>query len=1392
LGQDDEDALPYLPGVVAEVCEGEHVACARLVPRILWARAEASQPVPVAGIRWRGLLMSEVEGPYRLHVYTDGAVRVRLNDTMLLDTVAGAPRWHSSEPVTLSFGWHPLRVELANPYAVQTLSLFWSGPNFYLEPLTDRHLLHDRQEWTPRQWERGRLLARALRCQACHSGATNTPLPAPSLAHLRGNIYPEWIVDWLTRESQSYIGRSATDASSANPAAPKGDSYSSVEEFHGRRMPFYKIAEPDAVALAAYLTQATPPRAEESQCVTSTPEEQASGRQLFLTLGCLACHGFQDLGESGLFGGGDLTQIGAKRPFNFFLRWLADPYQINPRHRMPVFQLTEDERRQIAHFLVQQGKPAPAREIVPSEELLQRGRLLFSELRCNACHEAPESLLRTVSPGALSGTSNWGRSCAGRPENPRQPGYGLSAADQSALEAYYRSSGDAASALVALAPLSDQLLVHNCTRCHARGTHTGLSGQAAMVVEAFPELSSVLPAMLPPTLNSVGDKFPESVLRAIIAGESPSRRDWLTVRMPRYRLSNDDLQQAVSRFVAEDRIPDGAPQLPDQPTGSFPEAIAARLVTPDGFGCTSCHSVGKRRAPNAPLHSLGPNLAMVGKRVRREWFHRWVRNPGRIAPRIEMPAIQAAVPGVLDSNLSLQLAAVWDILNRPGFQPPEPNPVRVVRRANVAELRERAVVLTDVLRTPFGQYVRPLLIALPNRHNVLFDIGEARLAQWWLGDAARQRTSGKTWFWEAGSKSLGNPASGEADVQLQYGTQRLSPARLGQYVSSFDWVEHRQGGIRWAYRLVFSYESGQQVLTVQQTITPLWNSPSGFERTIEISNIPDQASVVVRLWSGTLKASDTPSRYLLTDDGTVWLDVQSSPVTVTDDGAFLLQARDGKSTIAVRYQCSLPVDQFVPADAPNPKSASEVMAIAPGFHAVRLPFPEEVMPTGLAFDAQGRLLVTSLKGRLWRSEDDDHDGWEDRLVPISDELAAPYGVAVREGIIDVINKYALLRLIDQDGDGQIDRMETLAAGWGHTDDYHDWAVGLPDDGAGGYYVALPCQQDDRPIEATQFRGMVLHVRPAFAGESAWWPMVLEPISAGHRFPMGLARNRRGWLFATDNQGNYNPFNELNYVTKGAHFGFINAWQQKAGIVPERSDPPAINLPHPWTRSVNGICFLERPAQSANSEADFGPFEGHLLGCEYDTRRLVRMSLQQVGAIIQGAVYPLSWDRPEQGPSFLGPVSCAVSPNGHIYIGSLRDSGWGGGKNTGEIVRMVPQWNSLPCGIREVRAVADGFVIDFVKPVHPEKANQVTNYVVQSYRRIPTSAYGGPDVDRRVERVASVRLLNDGRRVYLQLGQLREGFVYEFHLKNLAQDANAPFFPAEAYFTLHAAGPPLDE
>jgi hypothetical protein len=861
--------------------------------------------------------------------------------------------------------------------------------------------------------------------------------------------------------------------------------------------------------------------------------------------------------------------------------------------------------------------------------------------------------------------------------------------------------------------------------------------------------------------------------------------------MPRFHFRDEELQGLVDHLLTEDRIPDGAPvpqaaeRLPiDAP---LLEAVGSRLVTPDGFGCTSCHQVGKVLPSKAPLNARGPDLSQLGRRIRRSWFDRFVRNPARIVPRMEMPSVQIAVRGVVPENLDQQLSAVWEVLNRPGFQPPEPNPVRVVRHSGTRPA-DPPIVISDVLRTRSGTYIKPLLIGLSNRHNVLFDLETARFVNWSMGDTARQRTEGKTWYWEAAGKDILDAGLDGAELSFVRPGADAVPQVNGQFVTEFDMLERVANGLRFKYRL--QYGEASRPVHVSQTWTSISNAKgNGFRREIALTGLSNREKVRLKI----LKTDALPM-VERTAQGEAIHFREPSPMTIAvrrpadavwETAGILAESENGSLTFELEYLTSLPVDRFLVDVPPSPPIQATSLQVVPGFSAMRLPLTDDVMPTALGWRPDGTLVIGSLKGQVWQATDTDQDGLSDRLTVLSDGLAAPYGLNVSADYVDVANKYAVLRLFDRDRDGSAEQAETLASGWGHTTDYHDWAVGLPRDEGGNYYLALPCQQDQRSKAAAQHRGEFLKLIPRTPTTDDPRRYSIETISRGHRFPMGIARRRDGELFVTDNQGNYNPFNELNHIQRGAHFGFINALEKGNGSPPPLT-APAINLPHPWVRSVNGICFLETPAarRQESGRTLFGPFEGHLIGCEYDTRRLIRMSLQKVGDGFQGAAYPFSYDQPPAGDPFLGPIVCEVSPDGDLYVGGLRDSGWGGANNIGEIVRLRMDPKRLPSGIAEMRATPGGFELDFIRPIDPGVAGDKANYSLSSYTRESTPAYGGPDLDHRTESITSVRVAKDGRRVTIHLAELRVGYVYELHVKPLVT-GEAAFFPAEAHFTLAA-------
>lgn len=800
-----DEAPEFLPGLVG------HYHC----PSGVWKQVdEVPQYLPedspadslaeqssLTQIVWQGWLHIRDKGPITFHAFVAGELTVEIDGESSWSAAADTPAWVSSQPLQLGVGRLPFRIQYRPATREPQLLLFWSAPGFVREPIAGRYFWHAWEQTISPWLQHAPQLVHGLRCAACHHIDRGLPpVPGPDLTHLQGNIERDWLIQHLMATPQDY------------PAAGTGrEADLLMQRLANRRMPFLGLSPEEAhlvadALLAASLpsSPAPDPRAEIQRRNASRKSSQPrrdqpdahSGAVLFHSIGCLACHPSPDpkLADAtgsdrsivdALFGGGDLSRVLRKRPEAFLARWLADPAMVNKVHRMPAFELDAVQRMDLIGYLSQisagagrtpgtgegqrgEGKSddsfASGRLRQPAADSLtptawSEARRLVRKHRCNNCHllpdslaSAPQGLLPLTSP--IEDTTD---SCLGRPDAERgRPGYELPEALRNAMNAYLEVTVrggllPGGSALAAATRLTEL----NCLGCHARGTNPGIAPRLPPVAEAFPETAARLAAMAPPALHGIGDKLTEEALKDAITRRHPPLRPWLDMQMPKYSLQADRLQSLVDYFVDADRIPDYDRAEAKLPEGREVALAAPRLVTADGFGCQSCHQIGSSPPPQVDLKARGTDLTMLGQRIRKEWFDRWVRNPSRIIPQMEMPAIQTPVAGVLGGNLDVQLESLWQVLNQPGFEPPKPNPVRIVRAHNDPQHREVAQLVTGVLEVDEQtKYVWPLAVGMPNRHNVLFDLESGRLVAWWLGDVARQYTRGKTWYWEPGSPFL--------------------------------------------------------------------------------------------------------------------------------------------------------------------------------------------------------------------------------------------------------------------------------------------------------------------------------------------------------------------------------------------------------------------------------------------------------------------------------------------------------------------------------------------------------------------------------------------------------------------------------------------------------------
>ena len=1328
--------------------------------------------------QWKSQLLVRQESTHRIHAFVQGAVSVEINGEVVLKAESETPGWVSGEEFTPDVGFQPLSVKFEKTADKARLQLFWSSEVFPLEPLPGHLFFREAGRADLALVELGRNQFEAFRCGACHKDVLpeTKPLAAPDLTRSVAGLSTDWIIKKLTGHVSG-------------------------------KMPQFELSDEQATAIAAALSDST-----EKAKLDSLPKpgkgrnndnDREAGLTLINSLGCRACHTTKPGADSDavdnhvealLFGGGSLADIGSKRSVEWFNTWLRKPESLNRSHRMPLFELSSQERRQLSLGLssLRQDSKDPAtsnsKTTTRSNELTRQGKQLIHDFGCRSCHvvTTKKSELVPNLPGLTSAsgkTPDWSKSCirdgAKSTGKTAQPAY--EKLNQDAINAFVNSiSNDATTSNVA--HRGQRLLIsRNCTACHPRGLRQGLAATAGDIAQSDVALRGQAPALVPPNLNALGDRLLDEALAKAVGGEQKRRMDWKMVRMPKFKHSDADRQALVNYFINSDRIPDGAPTWDIKDDNSKVDdqtlLVGQDLVGPKGFSCIACHQVGDYIPKKAAMGTRGSDLVGLGNRMRHSYFVRWTRSPLRIVPGVEMPSYSRAVHGVLGDDVDAQLEALWKTLADPRFEPPT-DPASVEQYV-VVEDGSPARIIRDVFTNPDdngGGYIpRAFAVGFENGHNALLDLENLTLRRWTFGDFARQRTVGKSWYWDMAGSDIVTGLNTESNYSLVKSAasddaaleEAIAPRKDNGTVGRLLGYTPAGKGVKLRFGLDFEV-GGEVSRVIVEEILASFKHPSpghsAWLRRVSASDLPDGYDLVFR--SSTTKTM-IGNPVNIDGRGGIKAVLQTSGQKAAAASALSLRLTNesGKSAFAVRYMAKLSRPDLSVTLKPLPPAKAHKITSMPGFEGVQLAVSTKIMPTAMTVLDDGRLAFASLEGHVYIAKDTDGDGVEDELTMFEEGLSAPYGIIQDGDSLLVSHKPEILRLRDTDGDGRADERTVFSSGWGFNDNYHDWTCGIAKDAKGNFYVGIGSDyaQLKRPKNVSRWRGKVLQISPD--GKP-------RPFAHAFRYPTGIAIDSKGNIFCTDNQGVQNTFNELNHLRDGFHFGIPKNHEQSLKV---DAHPPAIQIPHPWTRSVNGITFL------SESHPQQG-IAGHGVGCEFNGKHLIRFTHHEVDGILQGATYFLSkTDFPDADANFLGPLSITTAPTGDIYIGSIHDSGWLGGQNTGSIVKLKPS-GPLPNGIKEIQATADGFEIRFQKPVDKSAATNPESYSLSGYSREWKGGYATPDSGRFQPKVESATLSPDGTSVRLKTSELKTGFVYEINCR--LKDNDVALWPATGHYTLH--------
>ncbi len=434
------------------------------------------------------------------------------------------------------------------------------------------------------------------------------------------------------------------------------------------------------------------------------------------------------------------------------------------------------------------------------------------------------------------------------------------------------------------------------------------------------------------------------------------------------------------------------------------------------------------------------------------------------------------------------------------------------------------------------------------------------------------------------------------------------------------------------------------------------------------------------------------------------------------------ERKDLENHLTARLGGSSPIIRPLPQKPGKPLESvanpPPVQMLVPGFEVRELPV-DLTNINNIKFRPDGKLVALSYSGDINLLSDADGDGLEekiDRFWENKGSLVAPIGMALSprgsrfgEGVF-VASKGKLSFIADSDADGKADKEIIVAQGWKELPHGVD-ALGVALDSSGNVYFGLGtpdftnAYQIDRAGQAAfdlkNDHGTIQRVSPDFKTR--------EIIATGIRFPVALAFNRQGDLFATDQEGatwlaNGNPFDELLHIQPGRHYGFPPRHPRH---LPSVIDEPSVFDFGPQHQSTCGLIFNE----PVNGGPIFGPalWASDALVTGYSRGKLFRTKLVKTprGYVAQNQLLAVL--------NMLAADAC-VSPRGDLVVAvhsGLPD--WGTGpRGKGKLFKIEYRDRTAP---QPVRAWAQGpqeARIAFDRPLDPKRLSDLARSVSIEY------------------------------------------------------------------------------
>src|SRR5690606_15123358 len=109
---------------------------------------------------------------------------------------------------------------------------------------------------------------------------------------------------------------------------------------------------------------------------------------------------------------------------------------------------------------------------------------------------------------------------------------------------------------------------------------------------------------------------------------------------------------------------------------------------------------------------------------------------------------------------------------------------------------------------------------------------------------------------------------------------------------------------------------------------------------------------------------------------------------------------------------------------------------------------------------------------------------------------------------------------------------------------------------------------------------------------------------------------------------------------------------------------------------------------------------------------------------------------------------------------------------------------VPMEMKTVRAMPDGFEIEFTLPVDKAKAEDLNSYGGRSFVYKYHPVYGSPTINEEKLAIKGVKVSEDGKKVRVVVDNLRRYYVHEIIVQGIRSTEGKSVLHPVAYYTLN--------